>query len=509
MLYQKKKFFLTNTMSGKREEFKPAHPPKVLFYSCGPTVYGPTHIGNARAYLFSEFLARWLKHIGYDVNFVTNYTDVDDKIIARSKEEKVSALDVANKYAEYCDQDMRLLDMQLPNKRARVTESMPEIIEVIEKILANQNGYVVDGEVFFSIESFPEYGKLSGKKVEDLVAGASERVEVDRKKKNPLDFSLWKPHKPGEPFWESPWGKGRPGWHIECSGMIARWLGETIDLHHGGPDLIFPHHENEIAQSEAAHAKPLCSHWVHHAFLTSGHEKMSKSLGNILSTREFIETYGAELLKFIYVSFHFRSTVPYTQEMLTQALSELERIYYAKKWAQDTVGAPLNPMAKGAPWAAMLGKAHQAFEKIEDELFADLNSPGALGHLFTHIRELNRVEAEASGKSGVAALNSAERQQVASEFLILLEKNLNSIFNVFAQDSNAMLTQIETIRRARHHSGDGLKGPNDAQIQALIEQRNAARKNKDYKLSDEIRLQLDAQGIILVDSPSGTTWKSK
>ncbi|MBI3543935.1 MAG: cysteine--tRNA ligase, partial [Deltaproteobacteria bacterium] len=325
MLHPNKKFILTNTTTRKREEFKPASPPKVTFYSCGPTVYGPIHIGNARALVVADLMHRWLKHIGYEVNFVRNYTDVDDKIIDRANKDKVDSLVISEKYIEYTDTDMKLLGLQPPTKVVKVTDSMPEIIAIIQKIIARGHAYVVNGEVFFSIESFKGYGKLSHRNVEDLIAGA--RVEIDSKKKNPMDFSLWKPHKPGEPSWESPWGKGRPGWHIECSAMAGRWLGETLDLHHGGMDLMFPHHENEIAQSEAATGKPFCNHWMHHAFITSGNEKMSKSLGNILPCRDFIEKFGAELLKFIFVSFHFRSELPYTEETLGQSMGELERVY--------------------------------------------------------------------------------------------------------------------------------------------------------------------------------------
>lgn len=501
---QNRKFVLTNSMTGKREEFKPQNPPKVTFYSCGPTVYGPLHIGNARALLYADFLFRWMKHVGFDVNFVRNYTDVDDKIIVRANSEGIPASEVSEKYIEYCETDIKLLGLQSPTRTVKVTESMPDIVQMIAKIIDRGHAYVVDGEVLFSIESFPSYGKLSGKKVEDLQAGA--RVEVDRKKRNPMDFSLWKPAKPGEPFWESPWGKGRPGWHIECSAMVGRWLGETIDLHHGGQDLMFPHHENEIAQSEAASGKTFCSHWVHHAFLTSGNEKMSKSLGNILTIRDFISKYGAELLRFMYISFHYRSGVPYTEETLTQLLNELERVYLAKKWAMEASGQPIAHEGKGTPWTALLGRARELFHQIEDELYADLNTPGAMGQLFAYIREVNRVESQAAGKPGVVAPQSAERREVAVEFLALLEQRVHPILNVFGEDPQTMLKQIENIRRSRSSAAESLS---DDDIRDFIRQRAEARKNKDFKRADEIRIELDSKGIILVDSPQGTTWKFK
>lgn len=501
-LYEKKKFVLTNSLSGKREEFKPAHPPKVSFYSCGPTVYGALHIGNARALIVADLFYRWLKHIGYDVNFVRNYTDVDDKIITRANEEKISSDEVSKKYIDYCETDMKLLGLQKPVRTVLVTESIAEIIQTIQKIIERGHGYVVDGEVLFSVKSFAAYGKLSGKNVDDLEAGA--RVEVDAKKKHPADFSLWKPHKPGEPYWDSPWSKGRPGWHIECSAMVMRWLGDTIDLHHGGQDLIFPHHENEIAQSEAASGKPFCSHWVHHAFLTAGNEKMSKSLGNILTIREFVEKYSAELLNFIYLSFHHRSTVPYTQEMLAQALGELERVYLAKKWAVEAACA--SGTAKGEAFKTLAGKSAELFEKIEDDMMMDLNTPGAMGQLFSFIRDINRVETQAAGKPGLAAPASEERALVAREFLELIEKKLHPLWNVFNEEPGAMLKRIEDIRRAM----SGVTGiPGDEELKKLLEDRAEARKTKNFKRADEIRAQFDSYGLVIVDSPQGSSWKVK
>ena len=289
--------------------------------------------------------------------------------------------------------------------------------------------------------------------------------------------------------------------------MVAHWLGETIDLHHGGQDLIFPHHENEIAQSEAATGKPFCGHWAHHAFITAGNEKMSKSLGNILPTRKFIEVYGAEFLRFIFVSFQYRSELPYTEAMMSQSLGELERIYLAKKWARQVADEPVSHDGKGAVWSPLIGKAREVFTKMEDELLSDLNSPGALGHLFSFIRELNRVEAEAAGKATpghVRAASSAERKEVAREFLHLLEGQIHPLLNVFSEAPQAMLDKIEAIRRSRQSGSIS-----DDEIRAMIEARLDARKMKDFKKADDIRQALDAQGIVLLDSPQGTTWKAK
>jgi cysteinyl-tRNA synthetase len=499
---REKRFRLTNTVTGKREDFKTQKPGEVSFYSCGPTVYGPLHIGNARALLFADVMFRWLKHIGYKVNFVRNYTDVDDKIIVRALEEKIPANEVSKKYVAYCEEDIRLMGLQKPVKTVLVTESIPEIIKLIEKIIQRGHAYVVEGEVLFSIESFSGYGKLSGKNVEELQAGA--RVEVDRKKKNPMDFSLWKPQKPGEPFWSSPWGQGRPGWHIECSAMVSRWLGDTIDLHHGGQDLVFPHHENEIAQSEAASGKPFCNHWVHHAFMTMGNEKMSKSLGNILTIREFISRYGAELLKFIYIGHHFRSMVDFTEALVTRMVDELERVYLAKKWATDALSESVGPAgAAEAAWNAI--DTAKVFEEMELELYADLNTQGALGYLFPLLRAINRSEMEAAGKPGLKAANTPARKRVAENFLALLEK-LHTILNVFGEDADKLLSQLADVRKQMNAAAADLSSE---YIQSLIEERAKVRKEKNFKRSDEIRAELDAKGIVLVDSPQGTTWKYK
>ncbi len=499
-LFEQQKFLLTNTLTRKKEEFKPAKLPVVTFYSCGPTVYGPLHIGNARALIVADLLNRWLRFIGYDVQFVRNYTDVDDKIIQKSIEEKISADEVAQKYVDYCEVDLKNLELKAPDKTVRVTESIDQIIQLIQKIIDNGHAYVAQGEVLFSVRSFKNYGALSGKKVDELQAGV--RIDVDPKKKDPMDFSLWKPAKPGEPFWESPWGKGRPGWHIECSAMVSEHLGDSIDLHHGGQDLIFPHHENEIAQSEAGTHKPFCKHWVHHAFLTAGNEKMSKSLGNILTIRDFTEKYGAEFLKFLYLGFQFRSAVPYTEETMLQSLNELERIYLAKKWALSVIAEPVDSAAQtygDAYWKQVSDGVDNIWEMILEELFSDLNTPGALGHLFSLIREINRVEQKKS--------KSAERKESAQRFIDLLEKKLNPIFNVFMKDPDVVLKQIALARQNVKGTQASLS---DEEIEKLIEQRAEARSNKDFKTADDIRKHCEANGIILVDQAGAkTTWKLK
>jgi cysteinyl-tRNA synthetase len=498
--YESLPFYITNTMSGKRELFQPLQPSEVKFYSCGPTVYGPLHIGNARALIVADLFFRWLKYLDYNVLFVRNYTDIDDKIIKRAIEEKKDSLVVSEFYIDYCNQDIRSLGLESPTKTVKVTESLPAIKSLISDIIKRGHAYVSQGEVLFSIESFKSYGALSGKNIEDLQAGA--RVEVDQKKKNPLDFSLWKPHKPGEPSWKSEWSEGRPGWHIECSAMIREHLGDQIDLHHGGQDLIFPHHENEIAQSEAATGKSFSKYWVHHAFLTSGNEKMSKSLGNILTIREFVEKYGAELLKYIYLSFHYRSAVPYTQEMVAQAVGELERIYTAKAWAVNALDTEGNSSKVAADWKVLETKVDETFEKIEKELAHDLNTPGALGHLFTLIREINRI-------SALDSAPSKERGLVATAFLGLLEERLASLWNVFKLSPQEMKIKIEEIRKNQLEKNGVGETLSSDEIESLIEERKQAKASKNFARADEIRKDLDQKGILLVDSKEGTTWKYK
>jgi cysteinyl-tRNA synthetase len=313
-----------NNLTRKKEVFKPIEDGKVKFYSCGPTTYDFLHIGNARALVVGDLFHRVLKSFGYDVTFVRNYTDVDDKIIDRAKELHRDPIEHAALFVKECESDMNSLGMMPATHTPKVSETMPEIIKMIEDIIKNGKAYVVDGEVFFNVPAFPTYGKLSKKDLDSLQHGI--RVEVDNRKKHPSDFVLWKPAKSGEPAWDSPWGKGRPGWHIECSAMAKKFLGNTLDLHHGGVDLMFPHHENEIAQSEAANNCPFCNNWAHNEFLNFGSEKMSKSLGNVIKIRDFVQKYGGQVLRHILLSVHYRARLEWTDEVLNRALDS--RICY-------------------------------------------------------------------------------------------------------------------------------------------------------------------------------------
>jgi cysteinyl-tRNA synthetase len=496
---------LTNTLTGKKEKLDTQVSGKLAFYSCGPTVYNLIHIGNLRAGLVSDLFFRLFKRAGYDVTYVRNYTDVDDKIIDRANKEGIPASELTKKYTAEVERDYAVAGMLEPTHKPTVTGTMPEIIKMIEKIIKNGNAYVAqDGEVLYSIETFKGYGKLSHKNIEDLVAGI--RVEVDGKKKNPLDFSLWKPAKPGEPSWDSPWCKGRPGWHIECSAMSSRWLGDTIDVHHGGEDLIFPHHENEIAQSEAAsHKAPFVKYWVHNGFLTMSKTKMSKSLGNVFNAREFLSMYSGEFARYLLLSVHYRALIDFGPETLENTWTGLHRIYEAKAKAveaQKTARARADMRAEGA-WGSFVASCEQARKEIDDCFANDLNTAGALGALFTLIREFNRTLSEPlAAATPSAALGAAELIKV-------IEDDIGSVLGVGRLDPAKGLEDLTRIKKLLSESQGGGARPSEAEILDLIQQRADARKGKDFAKADQIRKDLEARGVLIKDGPGGTTWTYK
>ncbi|MCM2278691.1 MAG: cysteine--tRNA ligase [Oligoflexia bacterium] len=495
---------LTNTLSGKKELLETREPGRLTMYSCGPTVYGLIHIGNLRAALVSDMVFRYFKRVGYDVTYVRNYTDVDDKIIKRANEEKIPSEEVARKYIQEVEKDYAVSGMLEPTYKTTVTDHIPEIIALIERILSNGKGYAVDGEVFFSIESFPGYGKLSHKPIEDLVAGM--RVDVREKKRNPLDFSLWKPAKPGEPSWDSPWGKGRPGWHIECSAMSSKWLGDQIDVHHGGEDLVFPHHENEIAQSEAASGKaPFVRYWLHHAFINMAKEKMSKSLGNIITAREFLTKYSGELARFLFLSIHYRSPIEFGDEALEQALVSLHRLYEAKARAWElakTGRARADLRAEGA-WGSFLASCEKTRQEIDECYANDFNTAGALGAVFSLIREFNRVLQEPLAAATPAAALGAQ------QLISVIEEELGSVMGVGRLEPSKALADIERVRAEKLAAATGGTRISEAEILAGIQARADARKAKDFARADEIRKELEARGVLIKDGPAGTTWQFK
>ena len=495
--------YLTNTLSGRKELLQTHQAGKLTFYSCGPTVYSYIHIGNLRGGLVADLFYRYFKRVGYDVTYVRNYTDVDDKIIAKGHEEKTSAEEIAKKYTIEVEKDFACAGLLEPTYKTTVTTHIPEIISIIQKILHEGKAYVIDGgEVLYSIASFPEYGKLSHKKIEDLVAGI--RVEVNSKKRNPLDFTLWKPAKPGEPSWESPWGNGRPGWHIECSAMATRWLGEQIDVHHGGEDLIFPHHENEIAQTEGATGQaPFVKYWVHHAFLTLSQEKMSKSLGNIFTARAFLSQYSGEVARYMLLSVHYRSVIDFGRETIEQALTGLQRIYEAKAKAVELKKvrrAQSDPRAE-IVWGSFVASCQAAQKEMDDHFANDFNTSGVLASLFSVIREFNRSCAEPMAQATPSAVLGAEA------LLRLIEEDLGGVFGVGRLDPQKALGDLSKIRSDQATASGGPARPTEAEVLAAIEERASARKAKDFARADSIRKGLEARGVFIKDGPAGTSWE--
>ena len=495
---------LTNSMSGKREVLKTLEPGKLKMYSCGPTVYDHIHIGNLRAALVSDLFFRYFKRAGYEVTYVRNYTDVDDRIIKRANDEKISTDEFTKKYIQAVEMDYAVAGMHEPTHKTTVTGHMSEIIKMITEIIAHGNAYIADdGEVNYAIDTFEGYGKLSHKNIEDLQAGI--RVEVNSKKKNPLDFTLWKPVKPGEPSWDSPWGKGRPGWHIECSAMARKWLGDQLDVHHGGEDLQFPHHENEIAQSEAAtgHA-PYVGYWLHNAFLNMSKEKMSKSLGNVITARDFLTRFSGEIARYLLLSVHYRSLIDFNDDAVEHALQGLHRIYEAKAKALEllTRGRARADMRAEAAWGEFAASCEKARREIEDCYANDLNTAGALGVLFTLIREFNRTIAEPLAQATPSAVLGA------GELIKILEDEMGSVLGIGRLDPAKALSDIERVKMERLQA-TGTPKPDADEIQALVQARIDARKAKDFAKADEIRKELDARGVIIKDNPTGTAWEYK
>jgi cysteinyl-tRNA synthetase len=473
-----KEFKIHNNLTRKKEVFTPVEPGKVKYYSCGPTTYDFLHIGNARALVVGDLFHRVLKSFGYDVNFVRNYTDVDDKIIDRAKENNRDAIEHAALFVKECEIDMNSLGMIPATHTPKVSETMPEIIKMIEDIIRNKKAYVVDGEVFFDVPSFSDYGKLSKKDLDSLQHGI--RVEVDQKKKNSADFVLWKPAKPGEPFWDSPWGKGRPGWHIECSAMAKKFLGNTLDIHHGGVDLMFPHHENEIAQSEAANNCAFCNNWVHNEFLNFGTEKMSKSLGNVVRIRDFVEKFSGQVLRHILLSVHYRARLEWTEEVVQRALEEVKRIHEFVVEAKTYKAASLS-----GDDVEIMG----CIEKMKEDLANDFNSAGALGTFFTLIRHARHNKDSLS------------------------QNSVNEIAKIvtFVRDSMGFVsTDPEGILASLSKNDHSLEGSDidSAWVEALIEERKTAKASKNWARADEIRKELAVKNIVLKDNPDGSSsWK--
>lgn len=462
---------LFNSMTRQKEEFHPITPGEVKIYSCGPTVYNFFHIGNARPFIVFDVLRRYFEFKGYTVKFVQNFTDVDDKVINRANEEGVSFEDIANRYIKEYYTDAQGLGIRPATIHPKATENIDAIIEMVDTLVKKGYAYEVDGDVYYRAKRFHDYGKLSGQPLEDLESGA--RIGVDERKEDPIDFALWKAAKPGEPSWDSPWGKGRPGWHIECSAMANRYLGKTIDIHSGGVDLTFPHHENEIAQSEAANDAPFANYWMHNAFLNIDNRKMSKSLGNFFTVRDAAGAYGYESIRFFMLSAHYRSPINYSQESLEQAQAALSRMHTARENLEFLAknGRDAEMTEQEQEKIAALGEYREKFMTAMDD---DLNTADGIAVIFELIRDINSAVAEGEPTRAFAGACLAKIMELC-DVLGFLQKD-----------------ESEDL---------------DTEIEALIEKRQAARKARDFAEADRIRDELRDRGIVLEDTPQGVKWK--
>lgn len=459
-----------NTLTRQKEELIPLKEGEYKIYACGPTVYNYIHIGNARPLCVFDVLRRYLEYRGNKVNFVQNFTDIDDKIIRRANEEGVTYKDISEKYIEEFWKDSKGMNIREATNHPKATETIDEIIDIVAKLVEKGYAYEVSGDVYFSTKKFNEYGKLSHQPLEELEAGA--RINVGEVKREPMDFALWKSAKPGEPYWESPWGHGRPGWHIECSAMVRRFLGETIDIHCGGQDLIFPHHENEIAQSECCNGVPFSRYWMHNGFITVDKVKMSKSLGNFFTVRDVAEQFGYEPIRFLMISCQYRSPINYSFDAIEQCKASLERMYtcrnnldFALENAKDTAGE------KDEEIIALIDKRKQEFiDAMED----DLNTADAIGTVFELVRDLN------------TSVNEGVQSKQLVEYAIKIFDELTGVLGLLYNREK--------------------KGSLDDEIEAMINARNEARKAKNWAEADRIRDELKAQGIVLEDTAQGVKW---
>ena len=459
-----------NTLTRNKQELIPLTPGEFKIYACGPTVYNFIHIGNARPLCVFDVMRRYLEYRGNKVNFVQNFTDIDDKIIRRANEEGVTFKDISEKYIEEFWVDAKGMNIREATTHPKATENIGEIIDIVSTLIEKGYAYEANGDVYFSTKKFGEYGKLSHQPLEDLEAGA--RINVGEVKKEPVDFALWKNAKPGEPYWESPWGHGRPGWHIECSAMVRRYLGETIDIHCGGQDLIFPHHENEIAQSECCNAAPFSRYWMHNGFITVDKVKMSKSLGNFFTVRDVANQYGYEPIRYLMISCQYRSPINYSFDAIEQCKSSLERLYTCRNnmdfALQNAVEAAGEKDAEVI--AAIDAKKDKFIEAMED----DLNTGEALGAVFELVREIN------------SNVNDGVQSKALVEYAIKVFDELMEVLGLLYN------------RNAEKSLDD--------EIEALIQARNDARKAKNWAEADRIRDELKAQGIVLEDTPQGVKW---
>lgn len=487
---------LYNTLTKKKEVFEPLANGRVGIYACGITAYDCCHVGHARSAVVFDVITRYFRYRGYLVTYVKNFTDVDDKIIAKANSEGKTISEISGRYIREHDEDMDALRIARPTVAPRATEHIDGMINLIKILFDKGLAYEVDGDVYFAVEKFKGYGKLSGRSLDDMMAGA--RVDVSEKKKYPLDFALWKASKEGEPWWESPWGKGRPGWHIECSVMSQHFLGETFDIHGGGEDLIFPHHENEIAQSEGATGKPLANYWVYNGFVKVESEKMSKSLGNFFTVKDILKNYHPEVIRLFMLQSHYKSPVDFAEDSLSEARMGMDRFYAtlraikeALTGCEDMSGITVDRISENN--RDVFDRLVSLLDKFKDAMDDDFNTPRAIGHIFDTVRHVNSYMAD-------------EKFSISPETCFILEAaksaiaEVGGVLGLFLDDPDDYYTQ-DRDREARK------RGLDVNEIERLIEERRAARLAKDWKRADEIRHILADKKIIVKDTPTATIWK--
>ena len=475
-----------DTAAKQKRDFTPLNPKRVKMYCCGPTVYDYLHIGNFRGAVFFNFVRNWLEFLNYKVDYIYNFTDIDDKILNRSQSEKISSQQLAEKYIKEFKKDYQSLKLRPHTANPRATETLPEIIQLIQRLIKEQKAYEIEGNVFYSVSSFKDYGCLSKRKIEDLLAGV--RIEVDQQKKNPLDFALWKKTKPGETWhFESPWGKGRPGWHIECTAMIHKLLGEEIDIHAGGSDLIFPHHENEIAQSTAVTHKKYVQFWMHNNMIVTEGDKMSKSLGNMITMREFLSQYPGELFKFLILSTHYRSPLQFSKKTVRQALVSLSKIYFSLAKAKQHL--------MGSKDSSYFEKEIlQAEEEIQKAFNDDFSTPKTFSIFFSLLNNFQRLMEDKQ-------LSLQHKSSSAKKYIAFFKKYGKSMA-LFQEEPISFLKNLENKLLEQ-------KQLNRESIQKKVEERALARKNKEFEKADQLREELEQIGIEVRDTIQGSEWEIK
>lgn len=475
-----RKVTLYNTLTQKKEELVPYSQNKIKMYVCGPTVYSSAHLGHARAAVTFDIIERFLSHIGYEVTYVRNFTDIDDKIINKSIETGVPAVEISEKYIQEYKDDMASIGVKTPTVEPKVTEHIPEIIDLIRRIIDSGHAYQSGDDVFFSVKKFKDYGKLSKRHPDDMIAGI--RVDINERKEDPLDFALWKGAKPGEPSWQSPWGKGRPGWHIECSTMSMKYLGESFDIHGGGKDLLFPHHENEIAQSESASGQQFAKYWIHNGLIQINREKMSKSIGNILNVKNAVSMWSKEAIRLFFLSHQYLNPADFSDTIMDESEAALERLYITIKRAHDLGEG-------GGGEDSELAAAVGGFkEKWVTTMCDDFNTADAFGSLFELTRAINR---------SIDSVGRTDALEGALEEI----KVFGDVLGVLEYEPDEYLKGLRLEKSST--------GITEEEIEEFIEERNSARSEKNWGRADEIRDELSEKGILLEDKSEGTVWRAK